>query len=191
MDIHSLIISGSYAAIFLLMISNGIINFPSSQILYIIVGYFVGTKVLLFIPAVIAGALGNAIGNIITYELIRKYEHPLARKLLMLDEATFNKIHGALSETFSHKGMWWIFFGKLVPSIKSFIPIVAGLASTPRKLTYLVFLSASFIWATGIITLGYFFGEHINLKSFSIVSLIVGLTILYIVYKNLKKKGVF
>jgi membrane-associated protein len=191
MDIHSLIISGSYAAIFLLMISNGIINFPSSQILYIVVGYFVGSGTLLFIPAVIAGALGNAIGNIITYELIRKYEHPLARKLLMMDETTFNKVHSALSETFSHKGMWWIFFGKLIPSIKSFIPIVAGLASTPRKLTYLVFLSASFIWATGIITLGYFFGEHINFKSFSLVSLIIGLTILYVIYKNLKKKGVF
>lgn len=188
MDLHSLILSGSYVAIFFMMLANGVINFPSSQILYLIVGYFVSTGNLLFAGAVLAGALGNTIGNFITYSLIKKYERPLARKMLMMTEQTFNAVHGALSDTFSRRGMWWIFLGKLTPSVKAFIPIVAGIARTPPVLTLGIFLVASTIWATGIIYLGYVFGENVSLSSFLGVSLIIGLTIAFIVYKNISKK---
>ncbi len=188
MDLHSLILSGSYAAIFFMMLANGVVNFPSSQILYLIVGYFVSTGNVLFAGAVLAGALGNTIGNFITYSLIKKYERPLARKMLMMNEQTFNAVHGALSDTFSRRGMWWIFLGKLTPSVKAFIPIVAGIARTPTLLTLGIFLVASTIWATGIIYLGYVFGENVSLSSFLGVSLIIGLTIAFIVYKNISKK---
>jgi membrane protein DedA with SNARE-associated domain len=188
MDLHTIISSGSYAAIFILMIANGVINFPSSQILYLVVGYFVATGNLLFAGAVVAGALGNTIGNIITFQLVKKYDKPFARKLLMLDENTFTKIHSALHETFSRRGMWWIFLGKLTPSVKAFIPIVAGLANTRTKLTSFIFLIASFIWATGVIYLGYAFGEHVSLSSFLGVSFLIGTIIVFIVYKNISKK---
>lgn len=191
MDLHSLISSFSYVAIFVLMLTNGIANFPSSQLLYITLGYFVSTGSLLFIPTIIVGTLGNTIGNIITFLLVKKYDKPFARKLLMLDENTFTKIHSALHETFTRRGMIWIFLGKLTPSVKAFIPIVAGLANTPTKLTSFIFLIASFIWAAGVTTLGYYFGEHITLGSFATVSLGIGAIIAYVVYKNLKKKGVF
>lgn len=188
MDLHALISSFSYLAIFLLMVTNGSVNFPSSQLLYIICGYFVSTGSLLFIPTVIVGALGNTIGNIITFLLIKKYQHPLARKLLMMDEATFSSIHGALHDTFSRRGMWWIFLGKLTPSVKAFIPVVAGLADTSTKLTSFIFLIASLIWAAGVTSLGYYFGEHITLTSFTAVSLTLGLTIMYIVYRSIQKR---
>lgn len=188
MDLHALISSGSYVAIFLLMLSNGVINFPSSQILYLIVGYFVGAGNLMFLPAVLAGGLGNSIGNIITYSLVKKYERPLARRLLMLDEKTFNKIHSALHETFSKKGIWWLFIGKLTPSIKAFIPVVAGMARTPATITSIIFCVASFVWATIIIYLGKTFGENFSLSSFLAVSLVVGLTIIFIVYRKISKK---
>lgn len=188
MDLHSLISSFSYIAIFVLMLANGIGNFPSSQLLYIVCGYFVSTGNLLFVPTIIAGALGNTLGNIITFLLVKKYEHTFARKLLMMDETTFSKVHSALHTTFSKKGMWYIFLGKLTPSVKAFIPVVAGLADTKTKITSLIFLIASFIWATAITSLGYFFGEQITLKSFAAVSLLIGSVIIFIVYRNVSKK---
>lgn len=188
MDIHALILSGSYVAIFLLMLANGVINFPSSQILYLVVGYFVSTGHLTFAGAILAGALGNTIGNIITYTLIKKYERPLARKLLMMNESTFDAVHGALADTFSKRGIWWLFLGKLTPSVKAFIPIVAGLARTPTVITSFIFLVASFVWATGIIYLGYTFGENVSLSNFLTVSLVIGLTIMYVLYRNISKK---
>lgn len=188
MDIHSLILSGSYAAIFIMMIANGMVNFPSSQILYLIVGYFVSTGNLLFASAVIVGAIGNTIGNVAMYSLIKKYERPLARKVLMLNETTFNTIHGALMDTFSRRGIWWLFIGKLTPSVKAFIPVFAGLANTPTAITTFIFLVASFIWATAIVYIGYAFGEHVSLSSFLSVSFIVGIVIIFIIYKNISKK---
>ncbi len=187
-DLHSLITTFSYLAIFILMLTNGAVNFPSSQFLYIICGYFISTGSLLFIPTVVAGALGNTFGNIITFLLVKKYDKPFARKLLMMDEKTFTKIHSALHDTFTHRGMWWIFFGKLIPSVKAFIPIVAGLANTTIKLTSCIFLFASTIWAIGITSIGYFFGEHISLTSLGSVSLLVGVVVIFFVYKTFYKK---
>lgn len=169
------------------MITNGVVNFPSSQFLYVICGYFVSTDKLFFIPTVIAGALGNTVGNIIAYALIKKYDRPLARKLLMIDEATFNRIHTALHATFSKRGMWWIFIGKLIPSVKAFIPMVAGLADTKLKTTSAVFLVASFIWSTVLVSIGYFFGEHVTLTSITTVSLLVACLVIFFVYRSYSK----
>lgn len=187
-DLHTIISNWSYVAIFILMTTNGITNIPSSQLLYIVAGYFISTGNLLFFPTIIFGTLGNTIGNIITFFLVKKYDKPFARKLLMLNEETFNKIHGAFHDTFSKRGMWWIFLGKLTPSVKAFIPIIAGLANTRTKITSFIFLIASFIWAISITLIGYYFGEHITLKSFTTVSLIVGIFIFFIIYKKISKK---
>jgi len=73
MDVESVILASSYLGIFGLMAVNGFASIPSSQILYIIVGYFVSTGYLAFLPAVFLGALGNTIGNVAIYELTRRY----------------------------------------------------------------------------------------------------------------------
>ncbi len=188
LDLHALISTGSYIAIFILMLTNGSVNFPSSQFLYVICGYFVATGSLLFIPTVIAGALGNTLGNIITFLLIKKYDKPLARKLLMMDESTFTKVHSALHVTFSRRGMWWIFLGKLIPSVKAFIPIVAGLANTKTAITSFIFLIASTIWAIAITSIGYYFGENISFSSITGVSLLVAGIVIFFVYKTFSKQ---
>jgi membrane protein DedA with SNARE-associated domain len=170
------------------MLTNGIGNFPSSQILYIICGYFVSTGSLLFIPTILAGAIGNTIGNSITFLLVKKYERPFAQKLLMMNDELFTKVHTALHKTFSKNGLWYIFVGKLIPSIKAFIPIVAGLAKTKTSTTFFIFFSASLIWAIMITSLGYFFGEHVSLKEISVVSLCIGLLVLFLVYRTFIQK---
>lgn len=189
MDLHSLISTGSYVAIFILMLTNGAVNFPSSQFLYVICGYFVSTGSLLFIPTVVAGTLGNTLGNIITFLLVKKYDKPFARKLLMVDEATFTKIHSALHATFSKRGLLYIFIGKLIPSVKAFIPIVAGLANTRTNITSCIFFIASAIWACMVTSIGYFFGEHVSLKSISSVSLVIGVVVIFFVYRAYTKQA--
>ncbi len=188
MDLDFIISNFSYIGIFFLMIANGIINFPSSQILYVIVGYFVGTGALSFTGSVIAGGLGNAIGNVIMFILIKKYERPLARKLLMMPKEAFDKVHSALHTTFNERGMWWIFLGKLIPSVKAFIPVVAGLAQLRTPLTSFIFLVASFIWAAGVISIGYFFGKTASLSYLPIVSLVIAVIVFTFVYKKFSKE---
>ncbi|MBP6888510.1 MAG: VTT domain-containing protein [Candidatus Pacebacteria bacterium] len=188
MSLDFIISNFSYIGIFLLMVANGIVNFPSSQILYVIVGYFVSTDSLSFSASVLAGGLGNAIGNIITFLLIKKYEKPLAQKLLMLPKETFDKMHTALHATFKERGMWWIFLGKLIPSIKAFIPVIAGLSQLKTLTTSIIFIVASLIWATGIISIGYFFGKTASLSYLPIVSLAIAVIVIAILYKKFSKE---
>lgn len=187
-ELHSLISSFSYIAIFVLMFTNGVINFPSSQFLYLVCGYFISTGHLVFASTVIVGTLGNTLGNITAFLLIKKYGEPFARKLFMLDEAKFKKIYSALHSTFEDKGMIWLLLGKITPSIKAFIPMIAGLAKTEPKITSLIFFVGSLIWAIIVTSIGYFFGEHISLTSLTAVSLTVGTIIIFVVYKKVYKK---
>lgn len=189
MDLTFLISNFSYVAIFVLMLLNGVINFPSSQFLYAICGYFIATSNLLFVPTVIAGALGNAIGNTIIFLLIKKYDKPLAIKLLMIDAKTFSAIHTTLHATFTRRGLWYIFFGKLIPTVKAFIPIVAGLANTKTKITSLIFFASSVIWAMMITSIGYYFGQHVNFTSLTTVSLLIGSIVVFFAYKAYKKNS--
>ena len=169
------------------MITNGAVNFPSSQLLYLIVGYFVSTGDLLLVPSILIGSLGNTIGNAITFLLIKKHGRPLAQKLLLINKKTFDTLYTTLHETFTERGMWWIFIGKLTPSVKAFIPIVSGLAKTPNTITLCIFGVASVIWATGVTLLGYYFGEHVSLTSFATVSLLIGITLAFVLYKKFSK----
>ncbi len=186
MDLHLILNTFSYLGIFLLMVSNGIINFPSSQFLYVIVGYLVSKGSLLFLPALLAGALGNTIGNMIAFLLISTYGNAIAHKLLFVDEHTFKKVFSTLHATFAQRGMWYLFIGKLIPSIKAFIPTLAGLSKTKPSLTLLIFAIASLIWGYGLMSLGYYFGEKVSLAPLMVVSLGIALMMLLVIYKKVQ-----
>lgn len=186
-DIHQLILSLKYFGIFILLILNGAFNFPSSQIIYLITGYFVSVGKLSFIPVILAGAIGNTIGNFIVYRLVYKYGESAIRKFLFIKKEILSETLEKLHKEFSNKGVWWLFLGKLIPSIKVFIPAVAGIAKVSNPVAFLVFFFGSLVWAIIVNYIGYEFGENITLKGYAIVMSIVGFFIIYITYKKFKK----
>lgn len=182
-DLHFLISSFSYLGIFVLLILNGVFNVPSSQIIYLIAGYFASTGKLIFIPIIIAGTLGNTIGNFIVYKLVYKYGKNIVKKFLFVSDEALDKMH----EEFSHKGIWWLFAGKLIPSIKVFVPTITGLAKVRSDLAFLVFFFGSFVWSLIVTYIGYKFGEHITLKGYAMVMSVVGIIIVFLAYKKFIK----
>jgi membrane protein DedA with SNARE-associated domain len=103
----------SYLGIFLLMVANGFVSFPSSQILYIIVGYFVGTGYLSFLPASLIGAFGNTIGNILLYETVRRYGIQALQFMQIYKAEEVRKVEVA----FQKRGTWFLFVAKLLPQL--------------------------------------------------------------------------
>ena len=171
----------AYPLVFILMLSNGLLNFPSSQILYVFCGYLttIGTKKILFFA--IFGALGNTVGNIFLYELVRyrgaeyfnrKMNLPEEKKMILKD---FILKHGGL----------YIFLAKLIPTVKVFVPLVAGFAKVNRLVTYLAFLISSFIWALMFLSVGVFFGTDSSIaKWYSLSALVFGLLLYFYAYKK-------
>lgn len=183
--IEQIIISASYAGIFLLMILNGALSFPSSQVLYIICGYFVFTGDMAFIPVVVAGASGNTIGNIILYELVRRKGLEYIIKLKVFPEQVISKVH----TVFAKKGAWFVFIGKLTPALKVFVPISAGIAKMPRVPYTIAVATASAIWTLPFLAIGFYFGKSSDVFSkYAIILFIVALIVSYILYKHIKEE---
>ena len=178
--IETLIQGGSYFAIFLLMITNGAISFPSSQVLYIIAGYFIAQKDLMLVPVILVGALGNTIGNIILYELARKHGRTFIERMKIFPVRELAKVETA----FRKKGAWFIFIGKLLPAIKVFVPIPAGLGKMSRLLFATLMFIASCIWSLGFISIGYFFGKSSELfGSYAIILAVIAVVVVILFYR--------
>lgn len=187
MDIEAIITGFSYAGIFGLMIANGFLSFPSSQILYIVVGYFIGTGALLLLPASIIGALGNTIGNMLLYEAIRRHGITYVKRFQIFREEDVRKVE----IVFRKKGLWFLFVGKLLPAIKVFIPIPAALGKVHRGKFAAIMLAASWVWSLIFITIGYFFGKGaVMWKSYGIILMIVAAGIVFIFYRMLNASDV-
>ncbi len=187
MDIETIIHGFSYAGIFTLMIANGFLSFPSSQVLYIIVGYFVGTGTLSLLPASLLGALGNMIGNIFLYEAVRRHGVHYLKKFQIFREEDIRKVE----IVFRKKGLWFLFVGKLLPAIKVFVPIPAALGKVHRGVFASLMFSASWVWSLMFIAIGYFFGKGAAMwKSYGIVLMIIAGIIVFLFYRMLNAKEV-
>lgn len=185
--IEMIIIAAGYVGIFALMISNGALSFPSSQVLYIIAGYFIAQEKLLLLPVLFAGALGNTIGNIVLYELARTYGREFIVKLKLFPSRELEKVEVA----FQKKGVWFIFIGKLLPAIKVFVPIPAGLGKMHRATFALIMFVASSLWALGFIALGYFFGGTFKIFGpYALIPIVIAVIVVALFYRYMQSNEI-
>ncbi|HEY92126.1 MAG TPA: DedA family protein [Dehalococcoidia bacterium] len=138
------------------------------------------------------GALGCVIGSVIAYgvgmwggrPLLEKYGKYIlvSRHDLDLADRWFNKY-----------GSWSIFLSRLLPVIRTFISLPAGIARM-HFVKFLVYtFIGSFIWCAGLAYGGYLLGEHWEqirtiMRPFDpfIIAIIIVLIALYI-YRHVKQ----
>ncbi len=195
LSIEQIIMSLSYFGIFLLMITNGVVSFPSSQVLYIITGYFIFTGDLSLPLVVLVGALGNTIGNIILYEVVRRkgvgYIEIIAIKLYQIPKEKFERNLAKVQIAFSKKGAWFVFIGKLIPALKVFVPIPAGLAKMNRGVYSSIIFITSTIWTFPFIAIGYYFGKSSDLfGKYAIGLIIIALVVVSLLYRYLNSEEI-
>lgn len=186
-DTETIIMSWSYAGIFLLMVANGFFSFPSSQVLYIIVGYFVGTGFLGVLPATFFGAMGNTIGNMLLYEAVRARGIAYLKRFNIYRESDVQKIQ----LVFKKKGLWFLFIGKLLPAIKVFVPIPPALTKLDRRIFVAIMFSASWVWSFIFVAIGYMFGKGAGLwKSYGIILMIVAAIVVAVFYRYMNSESI-
>jgi membrane protein DedA with SNARE-associated domain len=186
MSIENLILTFGYLAILAFMVTNGIVSLPSSQFIYVTAGLIVPSGHLSFLPIVIAGTIGNTLGNIILYEITRRKGLKHVAKWRGFSEEKITRLHLA----FERKGIPIIIVGKFLPLVKVFVPVVAGMASMNRMLYAVIILITSFFWAMGLTYFGFYFGKNYSNGTFgwsTVVALIISGIAIYVFIKYIQR----
>lgn len=185
-----------YPAIFVLMTLESV-NIPiPSEVIMPFSGFLALQGNLNFWLVALMGTLGNLAGSYLSYflaewilEIRTKYKFLriiLSQKHLDKTDAWFQKY-----------GSYSIFFGRIVPMVRTFISLPAGIGKMDIvKFTYLTFLG-SFLWSTFLTYVGFFLGnnwtiiqEYFKQMDYVIgVLLIAGFFYWLLIHRRRKKKN--
>jgi len=182
-DVSSLIAKYGYFAIFFFMvIESSFIPFPS-EIVMVPAGYFASQGKLSLFGSILSGTFGSLVGAWINYFLALKFGRPFAnrvipKKYILKTEKIFHKY-----ENFS------IFIGRLIPGIRQYISLPAGLF----KMNFLTFSILTFlgslIWCFILTFLGYYLGLNFAFISEYEIFLYVILAFIFLLYFLFKIKN--
>lgn len=152
-----------YAGIFfLILIENIFPPIPSEIVLT--VGGFMTTTAAMTIPGVIAASTaGSVSGAVILYYLgrwlsVEKLEGLVEShgKWLRIKKQDLYKADA----WFDRYGVWTVFFGRLIPVVRSLISIPAGMSGMTLKWFLLFTTAGTLIWNTILVTIGAAVGEN-------------------------------
>lgn len=105
------------------------------------------------------GATGSTIGALCIYYIARWGGPPFVRrygKYVLISAGDLDQA----DRFFSRWGKWAVFFGRMVPLVRSLVSVPAGVVAMPVwEFTVFTFLG-SFVWATALAYGGYELGEN-------------------------------
>ena len=150
--------AGYLGLVVLMAIESACIPLPS-EIIMPFAGYLVYTGQFTLFWAATAGAIGCNIGSVIAYEIGFYGGRPLIEKygsyLLM------NRHDLDLADRFFHKfGSAAVFVGRLLPVVRTFIALPAGVARMPRLRFHVYTFVGSWPWCFALAWIGMKLGER-------------------------------
>jgi membrane protein DedA with SNARE-associated domain len=148
-----------YFGVFVLMIAENIFPPIPSEVVLPFVGHSVAKGELSFFLALLVASLGSFLGTLFWFAL--GWFAPAAKL-----EKFFRKYGGyvAISGKDFHKATDYfvkyeipaVFFGRMIPGVRSVISIPAGSVRMNFKKFVVYSLAGLFIWNTALISIGYF-----------------------------------
>ncbi len=163
--IISVISTSGYLGIFLLMTAESALIPIPSEVTMTFAGYLATTGKFNLLLVIFTGAIANLVGSWLAYwlglwgekhviiGLIKKYG-----KYLLISENEFEK-----SEKWFRKyGEKITFFSRVLPVVRTFISLPAGIAKMSFKKFTLYTFVGSLIWSTFLAYIGYILGKNWN-----------------------------
>ncbi|MDO8566171.1 MAG: VTT domain-containing protein [Candidatus Moranbacteria bacterium] len=140
-------------------------------------GFFLPGDSLLFIAGLLAKQgffslsvlvfglfISAVLGNLFGYEFGRRIGPKLFSRE---DSLIFKKAHALKAQSFYDKhGPKTILLARFMPIVRTFAPIVAGVANMRYPVFFLYNLIGAFLWTIGLVFLGYFLGNVIDVDKY-------------------------
>jgi membrane protein DedA with SNARE-associated domain len=138
--------------------------------------------------AALLGAVGNVLGSWVTYGIGAAGGRPLLERYGRLVLVTAGDLDRA-DAWFSRFGGAAVFVGRLMPVVRTYISLPAGVARMDFRAFSLLTLVGSFIWSLLLVSAGYALGagyervrEALAVLDVPIAAIIAALIVLYIVW---------
>jgi membrane protein DedA with SNARE-associated domain len=161
--IEQIITALGYPGIAFVMFAENVFPPIPSELVMPFAGFLVGRGESNFILAVISGTLGSVLGAVVLYYIGVWAGDAIVRKIivrygriLMLSEKDYDR---AL-DFFGRYGSPVVFFGRLIPIIRSLISIPAGMERMPLPKFLFFTALGSAIWTTVLCYAGVILGEN-------------------------------
>jgi membrane protein DedA with SNARE-associated domain len=157
--IIAIISKSGYLGVALLMgIESACIPLPS-EIIMPFAGYLVHAGQLKLFWVATAGAIGCNLGSVVAYWIGAYGGRPLVEKFgryVLLNEHDLDRV----THYFEKFGGITVFFGRLLPVVRTFIALPAGIAKMPQLRFHLYTFLGSWPWCYVLAYVGMRLGEH-------------------------------
>src|SRR5450631_4367914 len=157
--IKSVIAATGYGGIVLLMaVESACIPLPSELIMPF-AGYLVFTGTMKLVWVATAGAIGCNLGSLVAYEVGCYGGRPLVERYVLWILMGRRELDWA-DRFFDHWGEWAVFIARLLPVIRTFIALPAGIARMHRGKFHIYTFLGSWPWCFALAYLGMKLGEN-------------------------------
>lgn len=153
--------NSGYVGIFFLMVAESALIPIPSEVIMPFSGYLVSTGKFNIILVIIAGSIGNLVGALIAYfvgaYLGRGFVLKYGKYVLL------KKSHLEIAESYFKKyGDRSTFVSRLLPAIRTYVSLPAGVAKMNLKKFAVFTLAGSIIWNTALTYIGLKLGDEWN-----------------------------
>lgn len=111
---------------------------------------------LIFVAAVTGNMLGYEFGRQVGPRLFRKEDSILFKKAHLIKTQAFYAKHGSKA----------IVLARFMPVVRTFAPIIAGIANMKYSVFFLWNVLGAFLWTTSLLWLGYGLGNVIDIDKY-------------------------
>jgi membrane protein DedA with SNARE-associated domain len=157
--LSSFVATYGLVAVFVLMAAESCgLPFPS-EVIMPTAGLLAAAGHLNLGAAILAGAFGNLVGSLIAYALAARFGEPLL--LGPGRYAGIRRHHVELADGwFQRWGLLAVFFGRLLPVIRTYISFPAGLARVDLPKFSLLTFAGALPWCAALALAGYLLGRN-------------------------------
>ena len=161
--IEQIIAGLGYPGIGLVMLAENVFPPIPSELVMPLAGFLVADGDLSLGGVLLAGTLGAVLGALVLYGLGAWLDEPVIRafvrrygRYLLLDEGDLDRT----MRFFSRYGQVMVFFGRLVPMVRSLISVPAGINRMPLGRFLISTTLGTLIWNSLLVGMGMLLGEN-------------------------------
>ena len=175
LNVTQFVSTSGYAAIFVLSVLQSCCVPTSSELTFAFAGYLAYRHQLSLPGIIVVGTLGEVVGAYIAWFVGRYAGRGFVDrygKYLLLTHRDLDRAEA----WYDRHGNLGVFGGRLIPVIRNFVAVPAGVAEVPLPRFGLLTAAGSLIWITAWTLIGYGVGSsyHTIAKDFSYLGYVVG-----------------